>query len=324
MKKQKLNKILKYLAIVVGVILLLAIGGYLYVDQVATGSGEGILPEGYSLIEANGMAFSTKISGDEKDVPVILLHGFPETAAMWERLMSDLNKEGYYTIAPNQRGYSFGARPSEIDQYEVPHLAKDVIAIADALEIQKFHLVGHDWGSGVGWQVAAQYPERLLSYTSMSVPHLTAFSRAYREDPQQNEASNYMRNFQTRIIPEFVLARNDYKLLLSLWSKQGEKEKNAHLNLFREKNALTSAINWYRANFSGIAEGVEIGSVSIPVLFIWGNKDRALLRSGVDWTRDHISGYYRFVELEAGHWLVQESYDSVKSEILTLLSKFPS
>ena len=58
------------------------------------------------------------------------------------------------------------------------------------------------------------------------------------------------------------------------------------------------------------------------VLFLWGNKDSALRRSGVEWTQDYVSNYYRFVELDAGHWLIQESYEEVQKEILLHLEKF--
>ena len=296
--------------------------GIIYVNKVAVGSGGGTIPSGYRLIEANGYTFSTKISGNNQDTPVILLHGFPESSVMWKRLMSDLNKIGYYTIAPDQRGYSFAARPKEINQYQISHLARDVITIADSLGINKFHLIGHDWGSAVGWQIAAKYPKRLLSFTSLSVPHLNAFSRAYREDSLQFEASSYMRDFRTKKIPEFMFAKNNYELLKTVWSEHQDEEIISYINLFSQKNALAAAINWYRANYTIISEGTDIGMISAPVLFIWGKNDRALRRSGIEWTEDYVSGYYRFVELNSGHWLIQESYEMVQNEITSHLAKF--
>jgi pimeloyl-ACP methyl ester carboxylesterase len=316
------SKILKITGVVILLLLLVLLVGIIYVNKVAVGSGTGTMPAGYKLIEANGFAFSTKISGNDKDIPVILLHGFPESSIMWERLMSDLNKIGYYTIAPDQRGYSFAARPKEINEYQISHLAKDVIMIADSLGIDKFHLIGHDWGSAVGWQIAAEYQERLLSYTALSVPHLTAFSRAYREDSLQFEASGYMRWFQTKKIPEYMLAKNKYELLKNIWSEHQDEEITSYINLFSQKNALTGAINWYRANYTSISEGIDIGLISVPVLFIWGKNDTALLRSGAEWTEDYVTGYYRFVELNASHWLIQESYEKVHNEITAHLEKF--
>jgi pimeloyl-ACP methyl ester carboxylesterase len=296
--------------------------GFIYIDEIVVGSSVGELPTGYRLVEANGYAFSTKISGDKEGIPVIMLHGFPESSVMWEELMSDLNKIGYYTVAPDQRGYSYKARPDETSQYQISYLVNDVIAIADSLGFDKFHLIGHDWGSGVGWQLASDYPERLLSFTSLSVPHLKAFARAYQEDSLQYMASDYMRNFQTKKLPEYMLAKNNYEVLRSIWSEHKQKEITSYINLLSQTNALTSSINWYRANYNRFSEGFDTGMIDVPVLFVWGNNDSALKRSGIEWTEDYVTNYYRFVELDAGHWLIQESYKKVQNEIILHLEKF--
>jgi pimeloyl-ACP methyl ester carboxylesterase len=322
MKKLKWTRVLKITGGLTIFLLILLLAGAIYINKIVAGSGTGTLPEGYKLIEANGYKFSTKISGNKNDIPVIFLHGFPESSVMWERLMLDLNKIGYYTIAPDQRGYSFAARPEEINQYQISYLATDVMAIADSLGINKFHLVCHDWGSAVGWQIAANYPERLYSFTSMSIPHLEAFSRAYREDSLQFKASGYMRDFQTKKIPEFMLAKNNYEILRSIWSEHEEGEVNSYINILSQKNALTAAVNWYRANFSIISEGTDLGMITVPVLFMWGKNDDAIARSGVEWTRDYVTGYYRFVELNSTHWLIQDSYERVQNEITSHLAKF--
>ena len=322
MEKLKRIRILKTSGLVISLLLLGIFIGFMYFNKIVVGSNVGSLPNGYRLVQANGHAFSIKISGNSQNIPVILLHGFPESSVMWKRLMSDLNKIGYYTIAPDQRGYSYKARPDEISQYQISHLANDVIAMADNLGINKFHLIGHDWGSGVGWQIAADNPERLLSFTSLSVPHLEAFSRAYREDSIQYKASEYIRNFQTKKIPEYTLAKNNYEILKSIWSKHKDEEIDSYVNLFSQKNALTSAINWYRANYDIFSKGYDLGMIDVPVLFVWGNNDSALQRSGIEWTQDYVKGYYRFVELDASHWLIQESYDTVQKEIVSHLKKF--
>jgi pimeloyl-ACP methyl ester carboxylesterase len=322
MIKKKGGKILKISAVTILLLLLALLLGFIYMNKIVIGSNVGTLPAGYSLIEANGYAFSTKISGDKQDIPVILLHGFPESSVMWKKLMSDLNKIGYYTVAPDQRGYSYKARPDETAQYQISHLANDVIAIADSLGINKFHLIGHDWGSGVGWQIASDYPERLRSFTSLSVPHLEAFSRAYKEDSLQYMASDYIRNFQTKKIPEYMLAKNNYQVLKSIWSEHEEEEITSYINLLSQTNALTSAINWYRANYNMFSKGFNTGRIDVPVLFVWGNKDSALKRSGIEWTEDYVTNYYRFAELDAGHWLIQESYEKVQKEIVSHLEKF--
>lgn len=304
------------------VLFFILVVGYFYVSKVANGKLTGSLPAGYTAIESNNYTFSTRINGNPQDTAVILLHGFPESAAMWTKTLLDLNEKGYYTIAPNQRGYSFGARPQKKSAYQIDQLAEDVIALANALDISKFHLIGHDWGSAVGWQLAATYPDRLYSYVSLSVPHMTAFTRAYLEDSLQYQASSYIRQIQYPKLPEFILARNDYQLLEMAWSAHEQEEIEQYLALFKQKGALTAALNWYRANYPLFLEGVDIGKIDVPVLFIWGSEDIALMRSGIEMTEDYVNGDYRFVELKAGHWLIQEAYDTVQAEITTHLKRY--
>lgn len=313
---------LKIVIAVIGVLFILTLLVAWRIVSIGQGHEEPEVPPGYDVIQANGHSFSVRQSGHKDSAAVILLHGFPESAAMWTRLIKDLNDEGYYTIAPNQRGYSAGARPKETEAYKMQELEQDVMALADALSIDRFHLIAHDWGSAVGWQLATSYSDRIISYSCMSVPHLGAFARAYEEDSLQFEASNYIRGFQTPWIPEFALARKDYKLMRSVWSEHSNGEIDAYLNLFRQKRALTSAINWYRANASLFEEKKEFEKIEIPVLFIWGNDDMALMRSGAEWTENYVDGYYRFVEMDAGHWLIQESFDSIQKEILQHLQRF--
>lgn len=314
--------ILKIIGIFILGILILFFICFIYIRNIAIGSEKGSVPEGYKIIKINDLKFSVKISGKESDIPVILLHGFPESSAMWHGLMYDLNKLGYYTIAPDQRGYSTQARPKNRAAYNLSFLVQDVVALADSLGIYAFQLIGHDWGSAVGWQIAEKYPTRIISFTSLSVPHLDAFARAYNEDSLQHRASKYIRNFQTPYLPEYYLAKNNYEMLRSIWSSHDMDEVNAYLHLFKEKYALTSALNWYRANFQSFTDKSEHEKVNVPVLFIWGNKDKALLRSGAEWTRSYVKAYYRFIELDAGHWLIQEDYDTVKNEIIAHLNEF--
>ena len=119
-----------------------------------------------------------------------------------------------------------------------------------------------------------------------------------------------------------ITNKNNYEVLKSIWDKHQDEEIASYVNLLSQQNALTSSINWYRANYELFNQGFDIGMIDVPVLFVWGNKDNALKRSGVEWTEDYVTGYYRFVELNAGHWLIQESYEKVQEEIVSHLKKF--
>lgn len=305
----------------ISAVFVLVVVAAVHIYKVSMGSGIYENKAGYKNVKAGEYEFLVDIKGDKKDIPVILLHGFPESSIMWKKLMKDLTSQGYFCIAPNQRGYSPGAMPLDKSQYKLKFLSDDIIKIADNLSIDKFHLIGHDWGSAVGWTVADKYKKRLLSYTALSVPHIKAFGRAYIEDKKQYEMSEYMRKFQMPFLVEYKLSRDDYSALKSIYSSHSTEEINEYISLFSKKNVLTNILNWYRANFEGFEKGFDIGNISVPTLFLWGNKDIAIGRYGVELTKEYMSGYYRFVELDAGHWLIQEKYDEIYDEIIEHLNK---
>jgi len=315
----KISKILGYTLLA---LILVAGIGFLYVKNIAAGSKPDWDPETYVSVKANDLEFSVDVRGDAANTPVILLHGFPEAAVMWDKFMDELVVKNYYAIAPNQRGYSSGARPADVEEYGIEYLASDIMAIADELGLKKFHLVGHDWGAVVGWKLAADHPDRIISYSAISVPHIDSFTKAYREDPEQFEASGYIRFFQKSMLPEFALANNDYEKLKSIWTSHEDAEIDHYLNIFGQEGALTAVINWYRANFSAFEGDIVVGQAKVPTTFIWGNGDRAIKRSGVDETRDLVDADYQFIEMDATHWIIQEEYEALTGHILAHMEKY--
>ncbi len=270
-----------------------------------------------------GMTFRCREAGEAGE-PVILLHGFPETSAMWLDLIERLAAAGYRCLAPDQRGYSPAARPEGAERYALPELSADVIALADDAGFGRFHLIGHDWGSAAGWAVAAQHPDRLLSWTALSVPHLRAFREAIHGDSDQTGRSGYMSFFRQVGAAEDAMSKNDLAGLRNLWSIHSEETLADYVSVFSQPGALTGALNWYRApgGFERPDEGAAGEPVSVPTLFIWGNQDQAIGRVAAEAGERHASGPYRFVELNAGHWLAQQEPERVASEILEHLGKF--
>ncbi|MGH9182018.1 MAG: alpha/beta fold hydrolase, partial [Acidimicrobiales bacterium] len=124
------------------------------------------------------LVFDALAAGPDDGPLVLLLHGFPQSSGEWRSQLAALAGQGYRAVAPDQRGYSPGARPDGVDAYRMPLLVGDVLAMADELGAGRFHLVGHDWGAAVAWYTAAAHPDRLLSLTAVSVPHPMAFAKA--------------------------------------------------------------------------------------------------------------------------------------------------
>lgn len=272
-------------------------------------------------IAANGFTFRTRSAGSSGE-PVILLHGFPETSHMWTPLLDRLASEGYQALAPDQRGYSPGARPAEMEDYEYLNLIADVIALADAKGWDRFHLVGHDHGAGVSWSTAHAHPDRLLSHVALSVPHPNAFGQAIRNDEDQRKRSEYIARFQVVGAAEEAIAGR----LDAMWTESSEEEKADYKSVFTQEGALTGALNWYRSSlhYDGPDATQRVGDVEVPTLLIWGNGDGAIGRAGVDGTPPYMKAEYRLVELDAGHWLIQEDTERVVSEVMTHIKAHPA
>jgi len=277
---------------------------------------------GIVQVPANGFNFRARVAGLDQDGPVvILLHGFPVTSAMWSPLMEPLADAGYRAIAFDQRGYSPGARPEDLSAYGIDNLVSDVLAIADAMGSEQFHLIGHDWGAGVGWSTVLQHPDRILSWSGLSIAHPAAFADALENDPDQQARSGYFTLFSMPLVPETLFTFSNLAVLEGLYGSMPQESKQEYLNAFSEPGALTAALNWYREAGSTLTNPTEVNNeVDIPTLFIWGNQDTSAGRVAVEGQEKYMRGPYRFLELDADHWLVSSHPDEVVEAVVSHLN----
>ena len=272
-------------------------------------------------VHANGFTFTCRTAGPDDGEPVLLLHGFPETSALWEPLMADLAGAGFRCVAPDQRGYSPGARPDDTAEYHYSRLAKDVAAIAAAVGFERYHIIGHDWGALAGWAVLDADPKPVKTWTAMSVPHYRAFATAVYDDPEQATYRGLLDFFESADAEE-AFAANDLAALRSAWSASPPALQDEYAAVFSQPGALTGALNWYRANAAhkaALADMSAFGPVDTPTLLLWGKDDPYVRHMAVERAATHMAGPYTVVELPAGHWLMQEAYDEVRVAILTHL-----
>lgn len=276
-------------------------------------------------IEANNMTFRCRAAGlSNKGEAIIFLHGFPETSILWTEVMTYFAGKGYRCLAPDQRGYSPKARPIGKKNYTHKHLAGDVVALADAAGFDKFHLVGHDWGAAAGWATIELFPDRVISWSALSVPHMAAFGWAKTYDPDQIKKSWYIDFFKKPLLPEFYLARKKFSKLHALWSMNSKKSIEDYMTVFGTMSGRTASINWYRANEflpDDPKAPLTFHEVKVPTLLIWGRKDFAIGKASVEKAREFMKGEYKLLDLDAGHWLIQEKYDEVLRAIFDNISR---
>ena len=253
-------------------------------------------------IPTDAGVFDALAAGPDGGTPVLLLHGFPQFSRQWTHQLAALGAAGYRAVAPDQRGYSPGVRPAEVEAYGTRHLVGDVLRIADALGWDTFHLAGHDWGAAIAWGTAMHAPERVRSLVPVSIPHPGAFAKALREDPEQQRRSAYMELFrQPPPIPE--------RALLAEFDRFGLPP--AHAGYYRERftsepGLLTAALNWYRTY-----DFPDPVPVAVPTTFIASTADVAVAMSGIEDTAAWVTGPYRLELLEGvGHFVPEEAAET--------------
>jgi pimeloyl-ACP methyl ester carboxylesterase len=265
----------------------------------------------------DNLVFDVRDAGPPDGPVVVLLHGFPQHNDSWNAVIDRLTEQGYRCLAPNQRGYSPGARPSRRRDYRISELVADVGALIDASGAPRVHLVGHDWGAAVAWAAAAETPDRLITVSPVSVPHPAAFIKSFATS-RQSLASWYMYLFQLPRIPEWLLTRRNGALVSTMLQRSGQipaaAERDAQA--MNEPGALTAAINWYRAMALANPRGIN-QKVSVPTMYVWSDQDTALLPKGARDTARYVNGEYRFEVLPGvSHWIPDEQPDKLADLLL--------
>jgi pimeloyl-ACP methyl ester carboxylesterase len=273
-----------------------------------------------------GLVFDVSAAGDAAAPLVLLLHGFAVSRHLYDAQVPALAQGGFFAVAPNQRGYSAGARPDPADfaQYDIERLIEDALELVAAVGhgARRFHLVGHDWGGSLAWEIAARHPERLGSLTMLSRPHPDAFGRALREDPEQPRRSRHHKAFLDPGAAAGLLAE-DAKWLRDRHAANGVPPAATakHLSVLGNPEAMEAALAWYRAR--GTVHR-PIGPVVVPTLFVWGDADDTVGRVAAEGTRDFVEAPYRFEVLPGvGHYAPDQAPGRVTALLLEHLAKHP-
>jgi pimeloyl-ACP methyl ester carboxylesterase len=272
-------------------------------------------------IKVGDLVFDALVAGPASGEPVILLHGFPETSYEWRSELAALGDAGYRAVAPDQRGYSHGARPTAVQDYRLDLIVKDLFGMADALGFKRFHLVGHDWGASVVWLAAVLTPERLQTINPISIPHPDAFAKVLADKNScQYAASAYI---------DVLTAPDAASSLLGVLDQAyaGLPDATiAHYKMvFATAADLDPPLDWYRANVANRMPLVaSIGRIKVPTMFIWSDGDAAVCKDGPAITGDYVDAPYRFeIIKDVSHWVPELGSDRVNELLLDHLREFP-
>ena len=274
------------------------------------------------ITTAGGLTFRATTAGPEHGRLVILLHGFPQTSRCWAHQLGALGAAGHRAVAFDQRGYSPGARPADVDAYKPALLTTDLLAVADALGADRFDVVAHDFGGMVAWMAAGHQPERVRTLTIASTPHPAAFRDQYKgRRSDQVERSEYMRTFRAagRGEIEASLLADGAAGLRAFYAGLDAGAVEEYVAVLSEPGALVAAFDWYRA-MSGAASAATPAS-PVPTLYVWSDQDPSLGRAAADATAALVTGPYEFVALEGvGHWIPELAADRFTQLLLAHLA----
>ncbi|HEX8719486.1 MAG TPA: alpha/beta hydrolase [Pyrinomonadaceae bacterium] len=263
---------------------------------------------------------------------VVLLHGFPECWYSWRKQMPVLGRR-YRVVAPDMRGYNLSDKPERVEDYRMSRLVDDVTGLIRHFGAREAAVVGHDWGGAVAWAVAQHYPDYVWKLASLQVPPPAVWARNMTF--QQLLRSWYMLFFQLPAVPEWWIRRGDFAGLPEVFrttSRPGtfsDEDIEVYKSALREPGALTAAVNYYRANLFSLF-GRRLGDreirrherVRVPTLFVYGERDFAILPETVKGVADYVDAPYTELRLgRSNHWVQQESPAEVNAALLSFLEE---
>ena len=264
------------------------------------------------ILRVNGLDLHVVTAGQGPEV--LLVHGFPDTQAVWRKQIPVLVGAGYRVIAPDLRGFGASEAPREISAYRIDRLVDDLVGLLDQLGAERVRLVGHDWGSIAGWQLCMRSPERVDRFAALSVGHPNAYARG---GVMQKLKAYYILFAQLRGVAEWMIPLGDW-WLLRVMTRHHEEFHRWRAALSRP-GRLTAALGVYRANLRLFFRR-SYPPVRVPVLGIWSSRDIALAERQMTLSGQYVTAPWQYARFDgASHWLQLDVPDQVNPLLLDFL-----
>src|SRR4051794_6407138 len=267
-------------------------------------------------MKGDGLKLAVSDEGDGP--PVLLLHGFPDSSRLWRHQINALNEAGFRTIAPDLRGFGNSDKPADVREYRVGRSVADMTAVLDELEIERAHIVGHDWGAGVAWALALLAPQRVDRLVALSVGHPNTRATRTLEDRQR---AWYTLLFQFDEAEE--LLTQDGWALAREWAAT-HPDLDASIEALSQPGALTAALGWYRANLHprrDLDPPRPLPPVPADTLGVWSTGDAYLTERQMAESGAHIAGSWRYERIDgASHWMQLDAPERINELLLEHLT----
>ncbi|HWZ44290.1 MAG TPA: alpha/beta hydrolase [Candidatus Saccharimonadales bacterium] len=248
---------------------------------------------------------------------IVMIHGFPDYWYTWRKQMEGLSDK-FQCVAIDQRGYNLSDKPQGVENYDMRLLVGDVIAVIKHLGKDKAIIVGHDWGGAVAWQVALNAPQYVDRLIILNLPHPRGIMRELVNNPKQQAASEYARNFQKDGAEALIKPEQ-----LAFWVTDPEARPK-YVEAFKRSD-IKAMLSYYKQNYPRPPyqeDPSPVTKTQMPVLMFHGLKDPALLSGALNNTWDWMGKDLTLVTIpEAGHFVQQDAADLVTRTIRAWLNR---
>ncbi|MFM6949820.1 MAG: alpha/beta fold hydrolase [Novosphingobium sp.] len=289
---------------------------------------------------ANGIELDVVDTGP-RDAPVLIfLHGFPDSHRTWRHQIAHLSGR-YRCVAPDQRGYRGSSKPKGVENYTPDKLIGDVFQLADALGVDPFTIVGHDWGGAIAWGVAimGQLNGRVTRAVVMNAPHPVIFPKLLYTNRQQRQASQYFRVFRDPASDGLVEQFGLGGVLLKAFGdvpenpKMDPAERAALMEDYANREASIAMLNWYRASPMEVLDmdapyelpagwqPPTLPKLTIPTLVVWAMEDTALPAANLDGLDEVIADLTLVQVPGCGHFVQWEAPEPVNTALDAFLTR---
>ncbi len=259
---------------------------------------------------------------------VVLLHGFPEFWYSW-RFQIPVLARYFKVVVPDLRGYNDSDKPA--NGYDLDTLTADVRGLIESLGYARAHVVGHDWGGAIPWNLAQKFPQYLNRLAILNAAPAQRLLQEMVSNFDQLRRSWYVLAFQVPGIPEWLIQQNLKEFVKNIFQGQAVRKgaftsENTEIyqRALAKPGALSAALNYYRQMMSPWHWAQEFGHapnpITAPTLVLWGEED-ALLSQNLTRDLDQLirAPYELKLIPHCGHWVQQEAPQTVNRELITFL-----
>ncbi|MEZ4863195.1 MAG: alpha/beta hydrolase [Caldilineaceae bacterium] len=248
---------------------------------------------------------------------MVMIHGFPDFWYTWRQQMPALAQH-YQVVAVDLRGYNLSDKPAGVEQYAMPLVASDILAVIRHLQQEQAIIVGHDWGGMVAWHLALRHAASVERLIICNLPHPYGLARELAHNPAQQANSQYARNFQQSGAHHALTVER-----LTEWVT--DPDARTHYVEALERSDMEAMLNYYKANYPREPYQEHQGpihKVRCPVLMIHGLEDKALLPGALNNTWEWLEQDLTLVTIPGvGHFVQQDAADLVTRSMLMWLQR---